>query len=75
MFDIKIIFLKNESPFCQLPHELIKLHEPFQWLVICDQNEWATKHIIWNVATTHMDAKHSPLYSYELYLTFAWLLE
>jgi hypothetical protein len=46
MFDIKVIFLKNESPFCQLPHELIKLHEQFQWLVICDQNEWATKQII-----------------------------
>jgi hypothetical protein len=70
MFDIKVIFLKNESPFCQLPHELIKLHESFQWLMICDQNEWATKQIIWNVATTYIDAKHSPLYSYELYLTF-----
>jgi hypothetical protein len=34
MFDIKIIFLKKDNPFCQLPNELIRLHEPLQWLVI-----------------------------------------
>jgi hypothetical protein len=35
MFDIKIIFFKNES--------LIKLHETFQWLMIKHQGEWATE--------------------------------
>jgi hypothetical protein len=35
MFNIKIIFLKNEI--------LIKLHETFQWLIIKYQGECATK--------------------------------
>jgi len=43
MFCVKMTLLKSESPFCKLPHELIGLHEPLQWLVINHQNECATK--------------------------------
>jgi hypothetical protein len=45
VFDLKFIFLSNESPSCQFPYEPVKLHEPLQWLVICHQSEWATQQI------------------------------
>lgn len=38
MFCVKMTLLKSESPSCKLPHELIGLHEPLQWLVFNHQN-------------------------------------
>jgi hypothetical protein len=37
MFCVKMTLLKSESPSCKLPHELIGLHEPLQWLVLNHQ--------------------------------------
>jgi hypothetical protein len=61
MFDIKFVFAQNESPFCQLPSELVKFHEPFQWLVINHQGEWVIKQITLECGHGPNDGQTFPL--------------
>jgi len=74
MFDIKFVFVKNESPFCQLPNEPVKFHEPFQWLVINHQGEWVIKQITSECGHGPNDGQHIPLQmNYMLLLLSYWV--